>query len=194
MKHPTARPGHYHSRLQEHVVYSGDDSCSFKGWDTRAAAEQMFCNRRGHGAGVCCIQSHPTHEHEVATGSYDENLRMWDLRNPAAPLMTYKVRCPVLVLLLLVLILVLHLLNPGRRVFHPGMSCCASAVLQTSLASIFVAYSAALCLHSTCPKSMEMLLHCQNGTQTGARGVPFSYALSAACLCYSLCYRLWATV
>lgn len=173
MKHPTARPGHYHSRLQEHVVYSGDDSCSFKGWDTRAAAEQMFCNRRGHGAGVCCIQSHPTHEHEVATGSYDENIRMWDLRNPAAPLMTYKVRCPVLVLLLLVLILVLHLLNPGRRVFHPGMSCCASAVLQTSLASIFVAYSVALCLHSMPKKYGDASALSEWHANRGARGPLF---------------------
>lgn len=79
--------------LQEHVVYSGDDSCSFKGWDTRASAEQIFCNRSGHGAGVCCIQSHPTHEFQVATGSYDEHLRVWDLRNTTVPLMREKVCC-----------------------------------------------------------------------------------------------------
>eukprot|EP00892_Ulva_mutabilis_P010567 jgi/Ulvmu1/7883/UM004_0114.1 len=76
---------------QEHVVYTGDDSCSFKGWDTRAAAEMTFCNRRGHGAGVCCIQSHLTREYEVATGSYDEHVRIWDLRSHSTPLLTQKV-------------------------------------------------------------------------------------------------------
>ncbi len=31
------------------------------------------------------------HSHLVATGSYDEGVRLWDMRNPAKPLLTAKV-------------------------------------------------------------------------------------------------------
>lgn len=81
-------------RAQPHILYSGADDCTFKGWDTRArcssscnggdgcsgALAPAFSNRRAHGAGVCCISSHPRRPHLLATGSYDERARLWDVR------------------------------------------------------------------------------------------------------------------
>jgi diphthamide biosynthesis protein 7 len=98
------------SVLQPHVLYSGADDCTFKGWDTRApcstsssstaealddpAPEQapIFSNRRAHGAGVCCISSHPRKQQLLVTGSYDEAVRLWDLRNMQKPVETCQVR------------------------------------------------------------------------------------------------------
>jgi diphthine methyl ester acylhydrolase len=41
--------------------------------------------RKTHGAGVCCIAFHPLDDHVVCTGSYDEQLRLWDARLPTTP-------------------------------------------------------------------------------------------------------------
>jgi WD40 repeat protein len=93
--------------LQPHVLYSGADDCTFKGWDTRTpcssssagtldsdpAPEQapIFSNRRAHGAGVCCISSHPRKPQLLVTGSYDEAVRLWDMRNMQRPIETCRV-------------------------------------------------------------------------------------------------------
>ncbi|GFH13468.1 diphthamide biosynthesis 7 [Haematococcus lacustris] len=45
----------------------------------------MHTNRKAHAAGVCSIAPHPAHQHIVATGSYDDQLRIWDLRQTAWP-------------------------------------------------------------------------------------------------------------
>lgn len=61
------------------LVYSGADDALLKGWDVRAPVAPAFINR-SHEAGVCTVHSHPTREHVLATGSYDEKLRIWDTR------------------------------------------------------------------------------------------------------------------
>ncbi|KAF6262815.1 WD40-repeat-containing domain protein [Scenedesmus sp. NREL 46B-D3] len=94
-------------RHQRHVLYSGADDCTFKGWDTRtpcssssssstadeAAPQQAptFSNRRAHGAGVCCISSHPRRPQLLVTGSYDEAVRLWDVRMATRPVETCQV-------------------------------------------------------------------------------------------------------
>lgn len=73
------------------VLWSGADDALLKVWDTRAAAggrPAAVC--RAHRAGVCSIAFHPTQAHLVATGSYDEELRLWDARQLRAPLTTVR--------------------------------------------------------------------------------------------------------
>jgi len=80
------------------LLFSGADDCMFKGWDLRAtggedaepALEAAFSNRRAHSAGVCCIVPSPWEEHKVFTGSYDEKIRLWDLRNLTRPVQEHE--------------------------------------------------------------------------------------------------------
>lgn len=68
------------------LLWSGADDGLLKAWDTRASARAPAWTNRAHEAGVCAIEQHPTQRHLVASGSYDQLLRVWDQRNMAAPL------------------------------------------------------------------------------------------------------------
>ncbi|KAH7930977.1 WD40 repeat-like protein [Leucogyrophana mollusca] len=69
------------------VVFSGGDDLKMKGWDARLGFEQpIFVNKR-FDAGVTTIQSHPHVEHAVAVGSYDNTVRLFDMRKPLAPVL-----------------------------------------------------------------------------------------------------------
>ena len=81
------------------LVYTGADDSFFQAWDCRqgggggAAVEveaeapgRRWVNRSAHGAGVCCVRTHRDRENLVATGSYDEHVRFWDVRMPRRPL------------------------------------------------------------------------------------------------------------
>ncbi|KAL7744156.1 hypothetical protein ACLKA6_009134 [Drosophila palustris] len=64
-------------------VYSGGDDCLLHAYDLRSGTEeepQRVWTNRAHGAGVTCLLSHPQHEHQLLTGSYDEHLRVFDTR------------------------------------------------------------------------------------------------------------------
>lgn len=83
-----------------HVIYTGADDSLLKVWDSRMipVLPPDWCEHdgipvassvrlvRGHDAGVCSIQTNPFNEHVIATGSYDEYLRIWDKRNWKSPL------------------------------------------------------------------------------------------------------------
>lgn len=62
----------------ENIIYSGADDCKFRGWDERSK-NAIFTNS-SHEAGVCSIQSNPLSPYIIATGSYDEQIRVWDSR------------------------------------------------------------------------------------------------------------------
>jgi WD40 repeat protein len=106
------------SHHQPYLLFSGGDDCAFKAWDCRGAAPvvawqppagdtgdagdsgddfqrepgaPVFFDRRTHAAGVCCVAPHPTREHLVATGSYDEGIRLWDLRKATRPVVKAQV-------------------------------------------------------------------------------------------------------
>ena len=61
------------------LYVSGADDGLLKGWDLRASKPALALR---HGAGVTAVLCD---DDAVATGSYDESVRLWDLRAPAAP-------------------------------------------------------------------------------------------------------------
>ncbi|SPP77668.1 diphthine methyltransferase [Drosophila guanche] len=65
-------------RWTPQLVYSGGDDCLLLARDLRT--EQRVWTNRAHQAGVTCLLSHPQHEHHLLTGSYDEQLRLFDTR------------------------------------------------------------------------------------------------------------------
>ena len=84
-----AATDHWHPTL----LHSGGDDCAYRLWDSRQGFEApVWQNSKAHGAGVCCVASSPYQEHLAITGSYDDRLRVWDLRAPLRPLLQAEVR------------------------------------------------------------------------------------------------------
>jgi diphthamide biosynthesis protein 7 len=73
----------------QNVVFSGADDAKLKAWDARAgldAPAMRFCDGKTHGAGVTCVAPSPHDPHVLATGSYDDVVRLWDARAARKPL------------------------------------------------------------------------------------------------------------
>ncbi|ORX43321.1 WD repeat-containing protein 85-like protein [Hesseltinella vesiculosa] len=69
-------------------VFSGADDMLFRGWDIRTDLVHPTFTSRKHQMGVTAIQSNPHREHSLATGSYDEHIYLWDVRNIKSPVST----------------------------------------------------------------------------------------------------------
>ena len=72
-------------------IFTGADDAALKGWDLRAGLHRSppaFVNSGAHGAGVTCVAPSPHDPHVVATGSYDDKVRLWDCRRVRQPLET----------------------------------------------------------------------------------------------------------
>ncbi|XP_073828088.1 diphthine methyltransferase [Musca autumnalis] len=65
-------------------IYSGGDDMLLNVYDLRSESRIML--NKSHTAGVTCLLSHPKREHILLTGSYDENLRIFDTRAMKGPL------------------------------------------------------------------------------------------------------------
>ena len=68
------------------TVYSGGDDCTLKGWDTRTGCYKPVFVNKSHTMGVCSIQSNPHIENVFVSGSYDEQIHVWDSRSMKEPL------------------------------------------------------------------------------------------------------------
>lgn len=76
----------YFDRTSPHLLYSGSDDCCFSCWDLRESPPNIvFQNKKSHKMGVCCITQNPLEGNMLLTGSYDEFLRVWDMRFMAKP-------------------------------------------------------------------------------------------------------------
>lgn len=74
----------------KNIFYTGSDNASMKIWDVRTES-QVAINKFTHESGVCCIKSSPFDEFVIASGSYDENIRLWDRRMIRSP--TLSIGC-----------------------------------------------------------------------------------------------------
>eukprot|EP00466_Bigelowiella_natans_P006144 jgi/Bigna1/82708/fgenesh1_pg.96_\ len=74
------------------VLYTGADDCKFNIWDIRGGGGSggPVVANGNHEAGVTVIAPHPSYEHVLATGSYDEKVRVYDKRNFYRPLSTFE--------------------------------------------------------------------------------------------------------
>lgn len=68
------------SKHNFNLVYSGGDDCVLKFHDTREG-QAVRSNRRSHSMGVTSMLCHSQDENRLWTGSYDEQVRLWDVRN-----------------------------------------------------------------------------------------------------------------
>ncbi|KAL3623938.1 hypothetical protein CASFOL_032754 [Castilleja foliolosa] len=72
---------------QPMLVYTGSDDCKFSCWDLRddPSNNSVFQNTKAHKMGICCIAKSPFDPNTLLTGSYDEYLRVWDVRSSSKP-------------------------------------------------------------------------------------------------------------
>jgi WD40 repeat protein len=69
------------------MVASGSDDCCLKLWDARSG-ELIHNDRRTHSMGVTCLEF--ISEHFLLSGSYDDRIRKFDLRNMSTPIFEYR--------------------------------------------------------------------------------------------------------
>ena len=65
-------------------LYSGADDCRLFHIDTRSLHSPSLLSEH-HSAGVCCVLPSVVSEHLLATGCYDERVRVWDMRAMRRP-------------------------------------------------------------------------------------------------------------
>ncbi|GJP29056.1 hypothetical protein CLOM_g56 [Closterium sp. NIES-68] len=90
---------------QPEVLYSGGDDCAMCAWDLRthipsspsssplspSSSRPAWRNIKAHRAGVTTLRCSPHSPHLLASGSYDEVVRFWDVRMPSMPIAVCQV-------------------------------------------------------------------------------------------------------
>jgi len=75
-----------------HLLYSGSDDCRFSCWDLRDSPSTLvFQNTKSHQMGICCFAQSSMNSNMILTGSYDEFLRVWDIRSTLKPVSKYYI-------------------------------------------------------------------------------------------------------
>ena len=75
------------SRMDSNLVLSGADDSLLRGWDLRTPNASPAFSNRSHEAGVISLACNPNKDVQLLTGSYDEHVRLFDLRHMKAPLL-----------------------------------------------------------------------------------------------------------
>jgi diphthamide biosynthesis protein 7 len=70
---------------QPELIYSGADDALLKAWDLRVSTDYPVFQNNIHRAGVTVVTPHPSQAHLLATGSYDEAVRLFDTRAMRQP-------------------------------------------------------------------------------------------------------------
>nr|XP_018909587.1 PREDICTED: diphthine methyltransferase homolog [Bemisia tabaci] len=73
-------------RCDSSRIYSGGDDCLFKIFDVRCTDYKAQLTCKTHGAGVTSLHCNPISNQYLASGSYDELLRVWDVRKMKHPI------------------------------------------------------------------------------------------------------------
>ncbi|TIA96245.1 hypothetical protein E3P94_02653 [Wallemia ichthyophaga] len=73
-----------------HILYTGADDCVFKAWDLRFGLNAPVSSNKKFDGGVTTISNSPHNQNELAVGSYDETLRIFDKRNLKTPTSSIK--------------------------------------------------------------------------------------------------------
>jgi diphthamide biosynthesis protein 7 len=71
------------------MIGTGSDDCVLKIWDSRSLQSPVLENKRAHSMGVTCIEF-LADGNELLTGSYDERIRRFDIRNMSHPVIEKK--------------------------------------------------------------------------------------------------------
>lgn len=71
-----------------HRFISGGDDCMMRLWDLRSDSHSpIFKDSKTHQAGVTSAQWHHIHQDLFVTGSYDEFVRLWDIKMMKKPIL-----------------------------------------------------------------------------------------------------------
>ncbi|KAG4303551.1 hypothetical protein PCK1_000069 [Pneumocystis canis] len=65
--------------INSSIIFSGSDDCTFKIWDIHRTMQPLYINTKSHTGGVISFLPFDT---ELVTGSFDDHIRLFDLRNP----------------------------------------------------------------------------------------------------------------
>ncbi|XP_060523152.1 diphthine methyltransferase [Cylas formicarius] len=76
------------------IIFSGGDDALFLQFDKRVGDIPVTVNKK-HETGVTAVHSNKSNEYVIATGSYDESVRLWDIRSLKTPQKTLKMPGPV---------------------------------------------------------------------------------------------------